>query len=312
MSLLGRALVGTGSAAAALALNRVLVDRETRPAQADGGYLVGVPAGELHVVDEGDPDAPPTVLLHGFAGSLRWFDRLAPLLARERRAIRLDLLGHGGSTKPRTGYSIEAQAEAVELALARLGVERAAFVGHAMGAAVAVALAERGGELVERIAILDEAPDNDFGDQPLIAKLGFVPVLGEAIHRVVTDGMVRDGYADAFGEEFDLATGFDDPDQVVRDFRSMTYASYSGCWDAEDAFLAATPLDERLRRLDLPALVVFGEQDRFFRAQESADAFRRVPRARVETIPGCGHSPAVERPAELAPLVLELVATAAG
>lgn len=47
---------------------------------------------------------------------------------------------------------------------------------------------------------------------------------------------------------------------------------------------------------------MFGEEDRFFRARESAEAFRRtgIP---VEVLPGVGHSPNVERPEELAALV---------
>jgi pimeloyl-ACP methyl ester carboxylesterase len=307
-----RTTLGLAAAGGALLLNRHLVDRETKPAQAGAGRLVGTTLGELHVLEEGDPAAPPAVLLHGFAGSLHWFDRLAPLLAGEHRIIRFDLLGHGGSTKGPGGVSIEQQAQAVEEALAELGVESALFVGHSYGAAVSVAVAERGGSLVERLVNLDEGPnDDDFGQVPLLARIGLYPVIGELFHRVAIDSLVRDGYSDAFGDDFDMAGGFHDPDQVVHDYRAMTFTSYRECWNGELAFLNSRRLDERLRDVGVPALVVFGDQDRFFLGRESADAFRQVPNARVELLAGVGHSPNVECPDEVARLVREFAATAA-
>lgn len=292
--------------AAGLVLNRLLVGRETKPAEAGTGRLIPTPLGQMHVVDEGHPASPVLVLLHGFAGSLHWFDRLAPLLVREHRVIRVDLLGHGGSEKPVTDYSVEEQDEAVAEVLDQLGVSRAAVVGHSFGAAVAVSLAERSPELVERLVLLDEGPDNSFGDQPLMTTIGFVPVIGELLHRLAFDAAIRDGYGDAFAKGFDLASGFDDPDQVVRDYRAMTYCSYKRSWDAEESFLQETCLDERLRRLAVPALVVFGAEDRFFHANESAVVFEAVPGTRVEVLGGVGHSPNVERPAEVARLILDL------
>jgi pimeloyl-ACP methyl ester carboxylesterase len=261
------------------------------------------------VVDEGADDAPVLLLLHGLAGSLRWFDRLVPLLAERHRVVRIDLLGHGGSEKPRRGYAISHQAEVVAAALERLDLRPVAVVGHAMGGAVAVALAERAPELVPRLAILDEGPDNSFGSFPLLARLGLAPVLGELLHRLVSDGMVRDGYDAAFAEGFDLAVGFDDPDQVVRDFRRMTFSSYKRSTEEEEAYLAARRLDHRASELGIPLLVAFGERDRFFRADESAAAFRALPDARVEIVSGCGHSPNVERPDQIAPMIEELAST---
>jgi pimeloyl-ACP methyl ester carboxylesterase len=40
------------------------------------------------------------VLIHGWTASIRWFDRLTPLLTDRYRVIRVDLLCHGGSSSP--------------------------------------------------------------------------------------------------------------------------------------------------------------------------------------------------------------------
>ena len=307
---LTRAGLALGALGGALMLNRALLGREEKPALAGAGRLVPTPLGELHVAEEGS--GAPLVLLHGFGGSLHWFDRLAPLLAADGwRVIRIDALGHGGSAKPRIGYSMEQHAAAVDEALARLGVERAAFVGHSFGGALSVAVAERRRSLVERIVLMDDGPDNGFGDQPLMTTIGFVPVVGELLRRLAFDSAIRDGFRDAFADGFDMAGGFDDPDQVVHDYRAMTFSSYKGSWDGEEAYMDALGLDERLRRLGMPALVIFGAEDRFFRAEEAAAAYRRVPGVRVEVLAGVGHSPNVERPEEVARLVREAASVAA-
>lgn len=291
------------AAAAALVVNRKLVDRETKAAEADGGQILTLPGAAVHVVLEGPADAPPVVLLHGFAGSLRWFDRLAARLASDHHVVRVDLLGHGGSEKPLHGYAIADQGRLVKEALRELAVQSALIVGHSMGGAVAVSLAEQAPDVVRGLVILDEGPDNTFGSQPLLARLGFVPLLGELLHRLAIDSMVRDGYRDAFAKEYDMADGFEDRDQVVRDFRRMTYTSYKRCWDEEGAYLRAKRLDARLRDLDVPAVVLFGSEDKFFRAEDCAAAFRQLPGVEVQLIQGAGHSPNVEQPDAVADLV---------
>ncbi|HEX8743976.1 MAG TPA: alpha/beta fold hydrolase [Thermoleophilaceae bacterium] len=306
-----RAGLALTAAAGALLANRRALGRQAKPAAAGAGRLVGTAAGELHVLEEGAPDAPPAVLVHGFAGSMHWFDRLAPLLRADHRVVRVDALGHGGSAKPLTDYSIEQQGAAVAEALGAIGVERALFVGHSFGAAVSVAVAEHAPGLVERLVLLDEGPTPEFGHEPFMTRLGFAPVIGELLHRLAFGSAIRDGYRDAFAGGFDMATGFDDPDQVVHDFRAMTFPSYSRSWAAEQAFLAASGLDERLRRLGIPVHAVFGREDAFFRADDCAAAYRRLPNARVEVLEEAGHSPNVERAAEVARVVRDLAAVAA-
>ena len=168
-----------------LAANTIAVDNETKPAEVtvDGGRILQLSAGDLQVWEDG-PTAgssgdPPIVLIHCYSCSLRWWDHIVPLLSERHRVIRVDLLGHGGSEKPQSGYSMEDQAALVGEALNQLGVEGAVVVGHSLGATVAAALAEQSSELVDRVVDIDQAPDDSFGSLPLIARLAYVPVLGE-------------------------------------------------------------------------------------------------------------------------------------
>jgi pimeloyl-ACP methyl ester carboxylesterase len=287
--------------AVALAGNTVVTDRDTEEARADAGRIVDLPEGDLQVREDGPQDAPAVVLLHGFASSLGWWDQMTPALARDHRVIRFDLLGHGGSEKPKLGYGMESQARLVAAALDRLGVRRAAFVGHSMGGSVATALAEQRPALVESMVILDSPSKSGDAELPFTARLGFVPVLGQAIDRVVPDAMVRDGLESAF------ADGFDVPDRFVEDFRDMTYTSYDDSHRGSDDYSKESGLAERLRDESVPLLVVFGSKDELV-DPESAQGYRRVPGARVVVLDGVGHSPHVERPAATARLIADFIA----
>src|ERR1700704_2965112 len=164
----------------ALGVNALVVSAETKPAHADIGRLVTLPGGDqLQVRQDGPPGAPTIVLLHGFAGSLHWWQNDVPLLDAHYHVVRFDLLGHGGSSKPSGGYSMEHQAQLVDEALHQLGGQRALIVGHSMGCLVATALATRDRPLAAGVALVDSPPTTSAGKLPFTARVGFVPVLGQ-------------------------------------------------------------------------------------------------------------------------------------
>ena len=197
---------------ALLAINTVVVELDTEPATPDfDARLVPVRAGDVHVREDGDPHGPPLVLVHDFQASLRWFDRVTPALAREYRVIRLDLLGQGASEKPRDGYSKEEQGDVVADVMRKLGVRRAAVVGHSMGGQVVTALAERHPELVERLMVIGTAPENRFNRNRLAQRVAALPVVGHALRRALPHA--------AYRRQVDLAVADGTVRLTVRDGR---------------------------------------------------------------------------------------------
>jgi pimeloyl-ACP methyl ester carboxylesterase len=303
--------------AALVAVNAVIVDHQTKGASVtvEGGRILKVPGGgELQVTDTGPTrkgaHGAPIVLLHCFACSLHWWDRMVPLLERDHRVIRVDLLGFGGSEKPSDGYSMENQGRLVALALGRLDVQGAVVVGHSLGFGVATALAKESSELVDRLVDIDEQSDPSYGSLPFLARIGFVPVIGETIWRVTPDFAVRDGYESAFAPGYDLG---DFGDQVVDDYRAMTYTSYDSSPSELDDYENTQPLSQRVQAAAIPLLVIFGAEDQLYDDPgEAAHAYDSVQGARVEMIPGAGHSPNVEKPDETARLILDFAAAVGG
>lgn len=304
--------IALGAAAAIailLIVNVVVVDRQTKGAAptVDGGRIIRLSGGEVQVASNGPRErsraGAPIVLVHCFGCSLHWWDRVVPLLDRCHRVIRLDLLGFGGSEKPKAGYSMEDQVRLVGLAMRRLGVRGAVVVGHSMGFDVATALAAQPDGLVDRLVNIDEEPSPDYGGLPFLARLGFTPVIGETIWRITPDFTVKDAYASAFAPGYDLgAFG----DRVVDDFRAMTYTSYDRSNAELEDYENAEPLDARVRAAGVPLSVMFGSEDQLYDdPRATAETYRSVPGARVRMIPGAGHTPEVEKPARTARLILE-------
>ncbi|HEV3072517.1 MAG TPA: alpha/beta hydrolase [Solirubrobacteraceae bacterium] len=277
---------------AALLINALVVSAETKRARADIGQLVTLPGGDqLQVRQDGPLGAPTIVLLHGFAGSLHWWQNEVPLLAARYRVVRFDLLGHGGSSKPSGGYSMEHQAQLIDEALHQLGVRRALIVGHSMGGLVATALATRDRSLVAGVALVDSPPTTSSGKLPFTARVGFVPVLGQALRSAfITNGEVRSALQSAFAPHYPVSG------QFITDFWHMTYTSYTQSHSADGGYLEHQPLAARLTALGLPVLAIYGTRDAIVSPAAMRADYATVPRAQVVAISGAGHSPMVEKP----------------
>ncbi|MBA2596419.1 MAG: alpha/beta hydrolase [Chloroflexia bacterium] len=94
----------------------------------------------LHYTRTGG-DAPPLVLAHGVTDAGLCWSPVAAALAQEFDVIMVDARGHGKSDAPERGYGPVEQADDLAGAIAALGLERPAVLGHSMGAATALVLA---------------------------------------------------------------------------------------------------------------------------------------------------------------------------
>ncbi len=285
-----------------LVLNALSVSHETKGAGVTepGGRILNVSGIELQAIERGPRDASPIVLVHCFTCAIDWWDGMIPLLAREHRVVALDLLGHGGSEKPRSGYEISNQADLLAQALGRLGVRDATVVGHSLGGSVSTALAQQSPQLVDRVVIVDTGPTHEGGDLGLMAKLAFSPVIGEFLWRIKPDFAVKQGLEVAF------APGFEVPDAFVEDLDSMTFSSYDNAARQSEDYSGETPLDERMRQAGKPLMVIMGAEEQIIDDPPArlAEYRETVPGARTVLMAGVGHSPNVEAPAKTAALVL--------
>ncbi len=215
----------------ALAINTWWVDSKTRAAAPrDGGEIVNTPIVPANVKVEGQ--GPAVLLIHGFGAAINWWDSIAPALAANHRVIRIDLIGHGGTEAPASGYSIERQAALVSAVLDKLGVGRVAVIGHSMGGEVATALAAMKPERIERIILID-TPSIAGTNFSLTTRAYLQPVIGELLSHFVSDGVLRRGLTQAF------APGFPVPEKFVADLKQLTYTAFRSAHDESVAYRSA-------------------------------------------------------------------------
>jgi pimeloyl-ACP methyl ester carboxylesterase len=111
------------------------------PEPAQGPRALVGPAGAIYVDDGGD-GGTPVVFLHSFGGdSTHWASQLDHL-RHHRRALAIDLRGHGKSGRPKDlDYSVGAFVRDLEAVVEQLKLQRFVLVGHSLGASVANAYA---------------------------------------------------------------------------------------------------------------------------------------------------------------------------
>jgi pimeloyl-ACP methyl ester carboxylesterase len=111
-------------------------------------------------VDDGGSGGLPVVFIHSGAGNTtHWVAQLAHLRAH-RRALAVDLPGHGRSAPPAEGgYALDRMADAVMATLDRLGLDRFVLVGHSLGGVVAASAAAKHQDRVAGLLLLDPASD---------------------------------------------------------------------------------------------------------------------------------------------------------
>ena len=237
----------------------------------------------------------PVLLLHGFGADLNSWMFTQPALSEGRRAIALDLPGHGGSTKDVGAGDVDALTGAVTAALRALAIERVHVVGHSMGGAVAAAWAARA---PDRVATLT-----------LIASAG----LGPEINATFIDGFVRaTRRRDA---EAVLAQLMHDPALVSRAMVEdvLRYKRIDGVTAALETVAAAwfpagrqaVDLVETVTALPMPVQVIWGRDDRIIPVAH-AEALAQAGRVAVHIL-DAGHLPHMEKAGAVNPLIRRFI-----
>jgi pyruvate dehydrogenase E2 component (dihydrolipoamide acetyltransferase) len=244
----------------------------------------------LRYLDLGQGDGVPVLLVHGFGADLNTWMFTQPALAAARRAVALDLPGHGGSAKEVGAGDPEGLTDAVEGAPSALGIEQVHLVGHSMGGAVAASLALRRPDLVRSLT--------------LIASAG----LGPEINASFIDGFVRMARRREAAEILSLLVH--DPALVSRAMVEdvLRYKRLDGVTAAlakiAEAWFAggrqALDLTGRIAKLAVPVQVIWGRGDRILPVAHAEALASRFP---VQILDGVGHLPHMEKAGEVTRLI---------
>lgn len=243
---------------------------------------------------------PTLILLHGFLASLfSWREVLTPLgdlgtlIAYDRPAFGLTSRPMREAWGDQNPYTAEANVELLVSMMDTLGVERAILVGNSAGGTLAVYTALRHPERVQALILVDAAIYTSGGTPTWVR-----PILTTPQMRRMGPLLLRNirSWGEGFGR-----MAWHDPSRLTADvWEGYLKPQQAENWDRAlwEFFLASRPLDleDQLSQIEVPVLVITGDDDRIVPTEESVRLSRTLPDARLVVIPECGHIPQEECP----------------
>ena len=244
--------------------------------------------GPLAVTSTPDGEGEPVVMIHGFASdSSAW----APLERHlgPRRLFRIDLPGHGRSPR-RPVASFAALVDELRRAFDELDLERAHLIGHSLGGALCLALADARSRAVASLTLIAPAglgPDIDGATLAGLCRASRAESLGPWLKTLVADeAIVTDRYV-----RLAMASRADPG------LRAAQTATADALFpDGVQAF----DLRPALGRVEVPTRIVWGRRDRIIPWRH---ALRAPGRVALHLFDGVGHLPQIERAEEVARIV---------
>jgi non-heme chloroperoxidase len=241
----------------------------------------------LHYAERGDPEGEAIIFLHGYSDSWYSYSRVLPLLSPSYHAFALTQRGQGDSDKPECCYTVDDFAADIDALMDALGVDKATLFGHSTGALFAQRVALSYPRRVSCLVMLGaQTPANE-------AILGLVEEV-RALEDPVPSEFVREFQESTIyhpvPEEF-LDTVVSEslklPARVWRDYLEQAALSIDHDYVVE------------LREIDVPTLMLWGEQDVLFPREEQERLAAAIPGATLKVYPETGHAVHWERPEEV-------------
>lgn len=251
--------------------------------------------GELTRICDTGGGRQVLVLVHGLANSVEIWDLIVPRLARRFRVFTFDLPGFGQASRPDAAYDAIFFADPLSALLDTLKVQRAHLVGSSLGASIILRFSEHSLDRIDR-AVLAAPGGFERGTHPMM-RLPALPLIGDRLGRPTP-----------FNNALTLKLAMCDPAQATPDLFELTnrYASVPG---SERSFVRTLQTGVGLfggkdcagvariaARLDRPALIIWGRQDRVFPPAYAGRAAALLPRSSLCLIDRCGHYPHWEQP----------------
>lgn len=233
----------------------------------------------IHSLESG-VEGRALLLLHGLAGSSRWWSRNIEDFRAHRRVIIPDLVGYGRSPLAGRVPTMPASADLLAAWMDAMALDRVDIAGHSMGGQVATHFAARHPDRLERLVLVDAA----------------------GIPRPITPGNVA-----RFALEIAPLWRWGDP--------TFLPVIVGDAWTAGPrtllrsiAHILRDDVRPLLPGISAPTLIVWGEHDNWVPLPHALEFRQGIPNSSLVVIRGAAHMPMVDRPEAFGRLVLRFLA----
>ena len=277
--------------------------------QTEHAFYADVQGIRVHYHDEIIPGAGELqqwLFLHGWVGSSFDYqiliDELRSRFATKARVVIPSLPGSGLSQKNGVDYSVDFFIAFLRAFVDTVGLTTFNLVGHSLGGQMAIWFVSGYPEKVAKLILIAPYGLKDQGGSWFwLARLGPLVNLGMMFNaRFFIDIGMR------FNSFYDMNKL---PSELV-DSVAVTLLGPGGRESAAKItkhVLGTKPVDSILRPIDIPVLLVWGDQDRVLDVQWSAKYREHLQSAELVILKNCGHMPMVEAPTDTASAILKFV-----
>lgn len=282
---------------------------ETSLADPDSRFIQ-INGVNVHYKQQGSGE-PVMILLHGFGASVfSWREVMAPLaeygtvIAFDRPAFGLTQRLMPGEWDGQNPYSPVAQVALLTGLMDALGIEKAVLIGNSAGGTVALSTALAYPQRVSGLVLVDAAVYAGGGAPAWIRPLFSLPQY-DRVGILISRRLLQNG-------DRLIETAWHDPAKlsakVLEGYRKPLLANNwdRALWELTKAS-AASGLAERLNEVDLPALVVSGDDDRIVPTEQSVRLADEISGAQLSIFTACGHVPQEECPDQFLQVVIPFV-----
>jgi len=250
------------------------------------GEMVRHDVGDVTLAVDSRGDGPALLLVHGYPlDRTLWAHQVATLAGWRR--VAPDLRGAGASDAPEGGYSMAAYADDLARLLDRLRIERVVVAGLSMGGYVAFEMWRRHRQRVMGLVLVDTRAEADSADARrrreemiTVARTKGAPAIAERMLPQLLGRSTRQAQP-----------------HVVEQVREMICRTpVAGLVGALGAMRDRPDSTGLLASIDVPALVIVGEEDELTPPPLARAMAAAIPGAAITAVPGAGHLSPLEEP----------------
>jgi 2-hydroxy-6-oxonona-2,4-dienedioate hydrolase len=255
------------------------------------------------VVEAGEADAPPLLLLHGTGGHCEAFIFNLAALAETHHVIAYDLPAHGWSSAPDRSYEIDGNVQHLRAVIDHFRLGRVSIVGQSLGGWIATRLCVLNPEQVDSLVLVGP---------------GGTVMNPEVMGRIRSDSIaaVTDPTLESVRHRVELIVG--EPRSATAELVECRLRIYSQpgavermehtlCLQDPDVRRHNLLSDDDLRCVRQRTLIIAGDLDRVVPLPALERWSATMARAELFVMRGCGHWPQFERPGEFNARVLEFL-----
>jgi len=256
-------------------------------------HFVSWRGAEVHFIDQGR--GPAVLMIHGYGGSARNFEKLAVALKDSFRIIRVDVPGFGLSDMPKMGENpdyLNMYSDYVVFVLDTLHIKSACLMGNSMGGGIAWLTAAQHPKRVKKLVLLCSA---GYDAEKVAANLTMVKYksFGRLLEKGVPDFVSRNRACYMYADQ----TKMDNEDWALNNHLLNREGNINSMLELARA--QQFPDTGLIKNIKCPTLIVWGKEDVVIPVEHAERFHRDIPNSTVIIYDTCGHVPIMELPDRL-------------